>query len=161
MPERSDEERLIRAVAKELRKAVPLSPGFDARVAEGIQRSRRTASRRKLAWGMLGLAAALAAFAILRGSQPGANGVQFAIEAPGAARVNLVGDFNNWDPTATPLSRRSDGQWETIVSLEPGRYQFTFVVDGTQWMPAPGLPAASDDFGRPSSVITVVNPSPS
>ena len=32
-----------------------------------------------------------------------AIGVRFAVMAAGAARVSLVGDFNGWDPDATPL----------------------------------------------------------
>jgi hypothetical protein len=41
------------------------------------------------------------------------------------------------------------------VPLRPGRYRYTFIVDGT-WHRDPAAPRAlEDDFGTPTSVITV------
>jgi 1,4-alpha-glucan branching enzyme len=114
-----------------------------------------------LIWAGLALAAGLATLAFFLGRGGGriatAPGVAFWLDAPGASQVSLVGDFNNWDPAATPLVRVSDrGRWETVVPLTPGRYSFTFVVDGSQWVRDPRLPqAVGDDFGQPTSVITV------
>jgi len=43
-------------------------------------------------------------------------GTHFAVWAPGAKAVSVVGDFNNWDETATPLTPvGSTGIWETFV----------------------------------------------
>ena len=39
------------------------------------------------------------------GSHPTKEGVRFTVWAPHAASVSVVGDFNAWDPMATPLSR--------------------------------------------------------
>jgi len=52
-----------------------------------------------------------------------------------AKQVHLVGDFNNWDKTATPMKRRSKtSPFRVTLSLEVGReYQFRFLVDGTTW----------------------------
>ena len=36
---------------------------------------------------------------------PGAAGHRFAVWAPHAQRVALVGDFNGWDAAATPMCR--------------------------------------------------------
>src|SRR3974390_3016831 len=35
--------------------------------------------------------------------------VNFICVAPGAKHVNLVGDFNGWDPAASPMNRQPDG----------------------------------------------------
>lgn len=53
-----------------------------------------------------------------------------------AERVNLVGEFNEWDTTATPMSRsRSDANWKVSVDLEAGRrYRFRYLVDGKEWL---------------------------
>jgi 1,4-alpha-glucan branching enzyme len=53
-----------------------------------------------------------------------------------AERVNLVGEFNDWDTTATPMSRtRSDANWKASVELEQGRrYRFRYLVDGKEWL---------------------------
>jgi 1,4-alpha-glucan branching enzyme len=67
-----------------------------------------------------------------------------------------VGDFNDWNPAATPLHRASDGVWSVTVPLRPGRYRYTFIVDGTRWRRDPAAPPAlEDDFGAPTSVITI------
>ena len=83
--------------------------------------------------------------------------VQFVLLAPGAQRVTLVGDFNDWDPQATPLRRSpSGGAWSTAVELRPGRHRYAFVIDGEQWIADPAAPPApDDDFGTPGSVVTV------
>src|SRR5581483_1310508 len=46
----------------------------------------------------------------------GASGVMFAVWAPNADAVSVIGDFNNWDATRHPLrSRGSSGIWEGFV----------------------------------------------
>jgi hypothetical protein len=82
--------------------------------------------------------------------------VRFVLVAPNAASVSVVGDFNDWDPGATPLEAApGNGVWTVMLPLPPGRYQYNFIVDGTKWVPDPVAPPAQDDFGTPNSVITV------
>ena len=43
----------------------------------------------------------------------GKDGIYFAVWAPHAKEVHLVGDFNNWNPEASPMERISEsGIWE-------------------------------------------------
>ena len=53
-----------------------------------------------------------------------------------AERVNIVGEFNDWDTTATPMSRsRSDANWKVSMELKAGqRYRFRYLVDGKEWL---------------------------
>jgi 1,4-alpha-glucan branching enzyme len=53
-----------------------------------------------------------------------------------AERVNIVGEFNDWDTTATPMSRnRSDANWKVTIDLEAGqRHRFRYLVDGKEWL---------------------------
>lgn len=53
-----------------------------------------------------------------------------------AERVNLVGEFNDWDTTATPMTRtRSDANWRVTVELKKGQqYRFRYLVDGKEWL---------------------------
>jgi hypothetical protein len=83
--------------------------------------------------------------------------VQFVLVAPNASSVSVVGDFNDWSVGSTPMHRTSaEGVWSVGIPLAEGRYTYTFVVDGTEWVADPAAPpAVDDDFGRPSSVITV------
>jgi 1,4-alpha-glucan branching enzyme len=49
-------------------------------------------------------------------SHAGVEGVSFAVWAPGARRVSVVGGFNQWDGRRTPMRlRRECGIWETFV----------------------------------------------
>jgi hypothetical protein len=81
---------------------------------------------------------------------------KFIFNAPSASRVHIVGDFNDWDSEASPLQRMGQGVWTITIPLAPGRYQYTFVVDGTVWVADPVAPRTlEDDFGQPNSIITV------
>lgn len=54
--------------------------------------------------------------------------------APGATRVALVGDFNNWDVNAHPMKRLRNGDFTVTVQLEPGReYAFRYLIDDVRW----------------------------
>tara|TARA_R110002049_G_scaffold232546_1_gene405145 strand:+ start:7393 stop:7704 length:312 start_codon:yes stop_codon:yes gene_type:complete len=71
--------------------------------------------------------------------------------------VSLVGDFNDWDPSADPMKRSKDGRFSKSVKLDCGdRYQFRYVIDGTVWE----NDAEADDyvptpFGSDNSVVDV------
>jgi hypothetical protein len=81
--------------------------------------------------------------------------VKFVYLAPRADKVFLVGDFNGWDTTKTPLSRGNDGSWTVTVPLASGRHLYGFVVDGS-WNTDPHAPLAPDDgFGHANSVKLV------
>ena len=48
--------------------------------------------------------------------QDGQEGVYFAVWAPHARHVSLVGDFNEWDPSRNPMERLEPlGIWQTFV----------------------------------------------
>ncbi len=86
---------------------------------------------------------------------------RFMLVAPGAREVALVGDFNEWDHGATRLVRvasqgSSHGVWTIDLPLTAGRHSYAFLVDGQRWVADPARPRAiGDDFGRPSSAVTV------
>jgi 1,4-alpha-glucan branching enzyme len=72
----------------------------------------------------------------------GVAGVSFAVWAPHARRVSVVGDFNRWDGRRHPMRNR-DGIWEIFLPhVERGqRYKYEIVgADGTL------LPLKSDPF---------------
>jgi hypothetical protein len=85
------------------------------------------------------------------------HAIRFVLADPTASRVALVGDFNGWDETATPLAAGPvDGYWSVTVTLPAGWHSYAFVVDGTRWLNDPLAPMAPpDDFGMPRSVVVV------
>ena len=48
-------------------------------------------------------------------TQDGATGVQFAVWAPNASAVSVIGDFNGWDWRRHPMRHLSGGIWATFV----------------------------------------------
>jgi 1,4-alpha-glucan branching enzyme len=52
---------------------------------------------------------------------------------PDQPRISVVGDFNNWEPTATPLVKRANNTRSASVILDPGKhYSFRYyAADGT------------------------------
>jgi hypothetical protein len=50
-----------------------------------------------------------------------------------ASQVSVVGDFNEWSQSATPMTQARDGAWRATIDLPSGRcYEFRYRVDG-QW----------------------------
>lgn len=63
------------------------------------------------------------------------RGVHFAVWAPNAEVVSVIGDFNRWDPSANPLRPSSVGVWEGFVpNVGPGAlYKYHLVSRGRRY----------------------------
>jgi len=88
----------------------------------------------------------------------GPRAVTFSLEGPGAGRVTLVGDFNNWSEQGPELGDEDgDGVWTLEILAKPGRYRYRFLVDGETWISDPRADAHVDDgFGGIDSVRYVL-----
>ncbi len=87
--------------------------------------------------------------------------VQIAFfEARDAKQVSVVGDFNSWDGSASPMQRLgADGPWTVTVFAQPGRHVYALLVDGTTLVADPRAPRTRDlDYGGDASVLMVVSP---
>ncbi len=84
------------------------------------------------------------------------EGVLFTIEETKASQVYLAGEFNGWSPTANPMAKGKGGLWSLVLKLDPGIYQYKFVIDGKIWKEDPHNPSKVDDnYGGFNSVLTV------
>lgn len=55
--------------------------------------------------------------------------------------VHLAGSFNGWDMTAAPMSGPDEeGRFTLTLQLPAGRYEYKFVVDGSDWSTDPDNP---------------------
>jgi 1,4-alpha-glucan branching enzyme len=61
----------------------------------------------------------------------GVDGVTFAVWAPNAERVSVVGDFNQWDGRRHPMRRRIEaGVWELFIPGLPDGLVYKFEIRG-------------------------------
>src|SRR5712692_5909554 len=61
----------------------------------------------------------------------GVRGVHFAVWAPSAKRVSVVGDFNRWDGRVHPMrARGSSGLWEIFVPELPEGAIYKYEIVG-------------------------------
>lgn len=93
----------------------------------------------------------------------GVRGTHFAVWAPNAQRVSLVGPFNDWDGRRHPMRCRFDtGIWEVFVpGLEQGTlYKFEIVGPDGQVLPLKADPFAQQAEMRPKTASVVTDPTP-
>lgn len=84
------------------------------------------------------------------------GGVKFALQAPHAGRVAVVGDFNRWDAGKDILEGPDEqGVWSKVILLPEGRYEYLFLVDKKKWVPDPAALTSDDGLGGTNSVILV------
>lgn len=85
---------------------------------------------------------------------PGGLALSFAGKTPEEALI--AGDFNGWVPDkGTRLERDDAGRWRKIVTVEPGTYQYRFVLRG-HWVSDPRNPhAIGNGFGENNSLIHI------
>jgi 1,4-alpha-glucan branching enzyme len=78
----------------------------------------------------------------------GAKGAHFAVWAPNAKRVSVVGDFNQWDGRRHVMRLRTDsGIWEIFIPEIDAGHAYKFEIRGA----GPGrLPLKADPFARQS-----------
>ncbi len=52
-----------------------------------------------------------------------------------ARNVSLVGDFNDWNATRTPMMQLENGDFIITIDLDSGReYRFRYCIDGNRWV---------------------------
>jgi hypothetical protein len=148
------------------RKSVPV--GFSDRVLRRLAEPRRAPARVPAPRGfwqwapaaaglVLALGVSLAGwvrFSTDRHPQAPQVAVELELADMKARTVAVAGDFNGWD--SAQMKQGADGVWRVRLSLQPGRYQYAFVVDGEKWMPDPRSTTVVDSgFSGANSVLDV------
>lgn len=87
--------------------------------------------------------------------KPAYQSIRLAHVAPGAKEVIVTGDFCGWTKEGIRLSSSGNGQWETILQLAPGEYQYRLLVDG-RWQDHPSAKKrVPNPFGSENCVLAV------
>ena len=77
-------------------------------------------------------------------------------EAPAAQAVYLAGTMNNWDKTATPMVKATDGIWTaSFVAAKDDVILYRYVTDGEWLWDQYNVAKRDDGFGKYNSVIDV------
>jgi 1,4-alpha-glucan branching enzyme len=93
----------------------------------------------------------------------GVAGTHFAVWAPNAERVSVVGDFNQWDGRRAQMRKRIDsGVWEIFI---PGvaagaAYKYEIVGRGGRLLPLKADPLGFEAELRPSTASIVASSEP-
>lgn len=72
-----------------------------------------------------------------------------------ATSVALVGNFNAWDPLADIMQPLADGSFSFEIALNPGTYQYKFVLDGHEWVADPSGERQPDSYGGENSILRI------
>ena len=64
------------------------------------------------------------------GAIPNAKGVTFRVWAPHAENVYLIGTFNGWSETSTPLFNENNGYWSKDVSEAKVGDEYRYLIHG-------------------------------
>jgi len=55
-------------------------------------------------------------------------------EAKAASSVKLVGEFNDWDDSVSPMKKLKSGDFTQTIDLEVGKkYEFRYLLDEKEW----------------------------
>lgn len=71
-------------------------------------------------------------------------------------KVALVGNFNNWDKDVDLMMKQEDGSFKFVIALNPGAYNYKFVLNDVEWIADPACPERlHDTMGGDNSVLRV------
>ena len=88
-------------------------------------------------------------------TQPQPPLVRFELTNLSARKVCVAGNFNNWRPEATEMIPTGGGKWAKELRLQPGTYEYRFVVDG-EWTTDPmASGTVPNPFGDLNSLLAV------
>jgi hypothetical protein len=79
--------------------------------------------------------------------------VRLVVHVADATRVEVAGDFTNWQPRA--LSRAGGGLWEIVLPITSGVHRIDVRIDGAAWIVPAGATRAPDDYGGDVGIFVV------
>ena len=77
---------------------------------------------------------------------------------PAVPEVFVIGGFNDWSRSATPLRPQPDGTLATTVAVAPGRYEYKLTVDGAEVLDPASRDSVANPFGAYNNVLVVRPP---
>ena len=78
---------------------------------------------------------------------------EFHFYRPSASKAFVVGDFNDWNPSAQPMTRTERGEWICRLSLPEGEYRFKYFADGEWYTDYAAFGVEPCEFGYNSVLV--------
>ncbi len=80
---------------------------------------------------------------------------RFVIHRQDTQMVEITGSFTDW--RSVPLvPSGTNGYWEISLEIPAGEHRYTFIVDGSRFLPDPTVVTQElDDFGSSNSILKV------
>jgi 1,4-alpha-glucan branching enzyme len=77
--------------------------------------------------------------------------------ANGASKVNIAGNFNNWNESSDELNALKDGSFSLSLDFETGHdYEFRYLLDGNLWVNDEAADRYQDNgFNSQNSVVVL------
>lgn len=72
-----------------------------------------------------------------------------------ARSVSVIGDFNNWDPAAHPMTQGVDGAWRAHIPIAHGHHHYLILVDGKPTLDPQSNGVARNEKNEKVSVLAV------
>jgi len=88
--------------------------------------------------------------------RPAKKTVTFTLHADKGQAIYVAGEFNGWDPTAKKMAYKArQGLYTATIKLDPGSYQYKFVIGGAWCADPENANAVPNDQGTFNSLVTV------
>lgn len=81
--------------------------------------------------------------------------VRLLLRAPGAAAVEVSGDFTDWQPVTLNRSSGDSSAWEGVFQIPRGVHRINVRRDGGQWRAPSGTTRSSDDYDGDVGIFVV------
>ncbi len=91
--------------------------------------------------------------AVLALGDVSAAGREILVNVTGAMRVELAGDFTDWQPRA--MVRIDENTWSVRLTLPPGIHRLNVRVDGGGWLVPAGLTSIEDEYGGQVGLLVI------
>ncbi|MEE9271349.1 MAG: AAA family ATPase [Candidatus Krumholzibacteria bacterium] len=91
----------------------------------------------------------------LHGPQRVSEGVLFTLDEREATSAAVTGEFTNWSREGISMERDPQGVWKVVLDIQPGEYEYRFIVDGV-WIRDPNnVDYTRNEFGQENSLLIV------
>ena len=88
-------------------------------------------------------------------SEPATTLHRFVIHQQETEQVEITGSFTNWQRIPLVPTGTND-YWEISLKIPTGEHRYSFIVDGSRYLPDPTVATQeSDDFGAANTILKI------